>query len=297
MSQPNEARSSVKPDPVVLARMFSAPRALMFKAWSSADHMRRWFCPEQFSVPHATVEFRAGGRCEICMRAPDGQEFWSKGQYIEVTPPERLVFSTSVVDADGQPRFTAMTTVTFEDHGAATRMTVHQAYEIFDPAAMAAISGAPEGWRTTLDRLGQEVARIAATPAQVFHALTDPVAKARWFGGGAGYTMLERSIDVRPGGRERAVGRWTSGTVSAFDAIYLDTVTDRRLVYAYEMHLDGRKISASLATVELFPSGAGTRLKVTEQGAFLDGYDDAGSRQHGNGTGALLDRLDESLHG
>jgi hypothetical protein len=59
------------------------------------------------------------------------------------------------------------------------------------------------------------------------------------------------------------------------------------------MHLDDKRISVSLATVELKPAGAGTRLIYTEQGAFLDGYDDAGSREHG--TRALLDNLDAAL--
>jgi len=59
------------------------------------------------------------------------------------------------------------------------------------------------------------------------------------------------------------------------------------------MHLDERKFSVSLATLELKPAGAGTRLVMTEQGAFLDGHDDAGSREHG--TGVLLDALGKSL--
>lgn len=63
--------------------------------------------------------------------------------------------------------------------------------------------------------------------------------------------------------------------------------------YAYEMHLDDRKISVSLATVELTPAGNGTRLKVTGQGVFLDGYDDNGAREHG--TGWLMDRVGATL--
>ena len=59
------------------------------------------------------------------------------------------------------------------------------------------------------------------------------------------------------------------------------------------MHLDEKKISVSLATMQLEASGGKTTLKVTEQGAFLDGYDDAGSREHG--TGFLLDALGASL--
>ena len=93
-----------------------------------------------------------------------------------------------------------------------------------------------------------------ATPAQVFKAFTDERAKSRWFaGGGEGPTIVERSMDVRPGGREVAVGKWKSGVTSRFDAVYFDVVPDRRLVYAYEMHLDARKISVSLACVEIEP--------------------------------------------
>lgn len=132
-----------------------------------------------------------------------------------------------------------------------------------------------------------------ASRAQVFQALTDPAAKARWFGGGDGYTLLAREMDVRPGGREHVQGRWETGVVSTFDAVYHDVVADERIVYAYEMHLDDRKISVSLATVELKPASTGTHLVMTEQGAFLDGYDNAGSREHG--TNFLLDALGNSL--
>jgi uncharacterized protein YndB with AHSA1/START domain len=132
-----------------------------------------------------------------------------------------------------------------------------------------------------------------ASPAQVFKALTDPAAKAKWFTGGDGYTLLAREMDVRPGGREHVKGRKDTGVVSTFDAVYHDVVPDERIVYAYEMHLDDRKISVSLATLEIKSAGAATRLVMTEQGAFLDGYDDAGSREHGSNF--LLDALGNSL--
>ena len=100
-------------------------------------------------------------------------------------------------------------------------------------------------------------------------------------------------MDVRVGGRERVVGQAGTGRLTTFDATYLDVQERERLVYAYQMWLDDRKISVSLATMELLETGAGTRLKMTEQGAFLDGYDDAGSREAG--TADLLDRIGESL--
>jgi uncharacterized protein YndB with AHSA1/START domain len=81
--------------------------------------------------------------------------------------------------------------------------------------------------------------------------------------------------------------------VSTFEAIYHDVIPNERLVYSYEMHLDDKRISVSLATLQLKAVGGRTTLMVTEQGAFLDGYDDAGSREHG--TGHLLDALSASL--
>jgi uncharacterized protein YndB with AHSA1/START domain len=137
--------------------------------------------------------------------------------------------------------------------------------------------------------------RTYDAPAErVWKALTDEAAKQKWFGPRENWEVIERYMDVRPGGRERAEGRWESGLVTRFDAVYHDVIANQRLVYSYEMHLDGRKISVSLATMQLKAAGGGkTTLTVTEQGAFLDGYDDAGAREHG--TGLLLDALGASL--
>jgi uncharacterized protein YndB with AHSA1/START domain len=133
-----------------------------------------------------------------------------------------------------------------------------------------------------------------ASPARVWKALTDPVAKAQWFGAASEQVeIIERAMDVRPGGRERLKGRWGGRVVSTFDATYYDVIENERLVYCYEMHLDDRKISVSVATVQLKADRKRTRLMLTEQGAFLDGYDDAGSRERG--TSELLDALGHAL--
>lgn len=94
-----------------------------------------------------------------------------------------------------------------------------------------------------------------ASPARVFAAFADPVLKARWSGGGDGWTSIERSADFRGGDREVAVGLWASGTVSAFEAHYHDIVPERRIVYSYAMRLDGLRISVSLATIDILPAG------------------------------------------
>jgi uncharacterized protein YndB with AHSA1/START domain len=81
--------------------------------------------------------------------------------------------------------------------------------------------------------------------------------------------------------------------VTDFQATYHDIVPEQRIVYSYTMHVDDRKLSVSLATIEFQPAGKGTKLVLTEQGAFLDGYDDAGSRERG--TAGLMDALAKSL--
>ena len=103
-----------------------------------------------------------------------------------------------------------------------------------------------------------------------------------------------QGIHGRVGGREHVGGRWhAKGTVSAFDCLYLDIVPNERIIYTYGMHLDDRHISESLATLEFRPEGSGTRFRITEQGAFLDGFDGVESREEG--TKILLDRVGQAL--
>ncbi|MGE5625482.1 MAG: SRPBCC family protein [Bacillota bacterium] len=132
-----------------------------------------------------------------------------------------------------------------------------------------------------------------AAVARVYKAFSDPEAKSRWFGGGSEWDLQSRVFDFRVGGREHLSGKWKSGMVSTFDALYRDIVPEQRIVYVYDMHLDERHISVSLATIEFAREGNGTKLTITEQGAFLDGYDDAGSRERG--TRGLMERIADSL--
>ncbi len=136
--------------------------------------------------------------------------------------------------------------------------------------------------------------RYDAAPARVFKAFADPTAKARWFSGPDEWEKAGPSIfDFRVGGRETSRGGPAGGEIHAFNALYQDIVPNERIIYSYDMHLGDRRISVSLTTIEFKPSGAGTLLVFTEQGVFLDGYDDAGSREHGSGW--LLDKLGETL--
>ncbi len=302
--------------PVRVSRTLHAPRELVFKAWSSADHVKRWFAPTGFTVPQATVEMRVGGAFEVLMRAPDGVEHWARGTFVEVSRFDRLALDLVVEDTKGHALFRAFTEVRFADALGGTQIDVVQTYTVIDPEAAWMAEGAPQGWAQTLDNLTAEVRRMLTSPdsprsvvhsaftlersydapvERVYRALSDEAAKAKWFAGSDGqWRQIERSMDFRIGGRERLKGRWASGVVSTFDAVYHDIVVNERIVYSYEMWLDEKKISVSLATMQIKAAGPGrATLKVTEQGAFLDGYDDGGSRERG--TGFLLDKLGASL--
>jgi uncharacterized protein YndB with AHSA1/START domain len=132
-----------------------------------------------------------------------------------------------------------------------------------------------------------------APPAQVFAAWATPEAKRRWFGGPEAWKRGGYELDFRVGGRERASGGPEGGPVHTYNAIYQDIVPDERIIIAYDMHLDDKRISVSLLTIELEPARKGTRLVLTEQGAFLDGFDDPAGRERG--TADLLDALGAEL--
>ena len=130
---------------------------------------------------------------------------------------------------------------------------------------------------------------FAAAPGRVFAAYADVKAKVRWFGGPDDWEKSNLELDFKVGGREYNEGDIGNGQSYTFDVRYQDIVPDQRIVLTYEMHLDKTRISVSLGTTEFKPAGNGTRLVYTEQAVFLDGHDDAGSRQQG--TGGLFDQL------
>jgi uncharacterized protein YndB with AHSA1/START domain len=124
-----------------------------------------------------------------------------------------------------------------------------------------------------------------ATPEQVFAAFADPGKKRRWFAGGESRDVEEFAMDFRVGGVERTRTRIKrgplAGTVMTNDTSYQDIVPNRRVVLAYTMSLGDRRISASLATIELLPADQGTDLIFTDQGAFFEGADGPQMREEG----------------
>jgi uncharacterized protein YndB with AHSA1/START domain len=139
-----------------------------------------------------------------------------------------------------------------------------------------------------------------APPERVFDAFADPAKKRRWFIEGGSHEVEQYQMDFQVGGQEHARIRFNAGTPlqgmkCASATGYLDIVANRRLVFASTMSIGGRCISASLGTVELLPSDAGTDLIFTHQGAFFEGAD--GPEMREAGWRKLLGQLTGELAG
>jgi uncharacterized protein YndB with AHSA1/START domain len=133
---------------LVLTRIFAAPRALVFSAWTDPERAAVWWGPQGFVTLSCRMDVRPGGSWRIRMRSPQGEIHTKAGVYREIVPPERLVFTWAWEDADAVRGHETLVTVTFEDHGHATKLTLHQA--IFESAT--AREAHREGWTSCLDR-------------------------------------------------------------------------------------------------------------------------------------------------
>lgn len=155
---------------VSIERFFDAPRDLVFRAWTAPAELARWFAPDGCTVHFARIDVRAGGEFHSCIRTPDGHECWCAGTYREVDAPRRLVFTMAVADSQGRrvapasvgmdPEWPAETvvTVTFDEQGGKTKMSLHQTVG----EALARRTGAYPSWLQMFDRLAL---RLAAAPA------------------------------------------------------------------------------------------------------------------------------------
>lgn len=132
----------------VITRLFDAPRPLVFEAWTRPEHLVRWFGPKGFSLPVCDVDFRPGGAYRFVMRGPDGVDYPFHGVYREISPPARLVF-TAVLEVPGADDL--LTTVTFDEEGGKTRITVRQGI----PSSELHARGQHQGWSESLGRLAE----------------------------------------------------------------------------------------------------------------------------------------------
>jgi uncharacterized protein YndB with AHSA1/START domain len=139
---------------VRITRIFDAPRDLVWAAWIEPEQLAKWFMPHGFTIPECEVDAREGGRLHMLVRGPDGMEMPIDGTFGPVDPRERLVLTTSAFEGpDGLPMLEVLNTVTFEDRGDKTEMSLHAVVTRATPEIAAPLAGMEEGWLQSLDKL------------------------------------------------------------------------------------------------------------------------------------------------
>lgn len=112
---------------LVIERVFDAPRALVWKAWTDPDMLARWSAPRELTIPEAHSDVRVGGQYRVTMLEPNsGKQFRLRGTYRELTPPSRLVMTHQWINQDGSLDPETVVTVTLSERGAKTHMHFHQ---------------------------------------------------------------------------------------------------------------------------------------------------------------------------
>jgi uncharacterized protein YndB with AHSA1/START domain len=146
---------------ITITRVFDAPRAMVFKAWTDAGQLAQWWGPKVFTNPVCEIDVRVGGAIRIHMRSPDGSIYPMKGEFREIVPPERLVFTNIAVDAAGNPIIEGLTTVTFVERDGKTTMTLHTRGRAVVDYAVGYLQGMEMGWTGSIDKLEALLARGA----------------------------------------------------------------------------------------------------------------------------------------
>ena len=142
---------------VSLTRVFDAPRERVFAAWTDARQLERWFGPRGFTLHSAEADPRPGGMFRLCLRSPQGKDYWVRGLYREVVAPERLVISCTAEDEKGIPRLEEIISVSFADEGGRTRLSLNATAGGTGPEAEAMMAGMPRGWNQTVSRLDEHL--------------------------------------------------------------------------------------------------------------------------------------------
>ena len=160
--------STISKDAIVIERTFDAPVDLIWQMWTEPEHFKKWYGPKGFTVPVAHMDVRVGGKRLVCieMQTPDGSmKMWFTGEYTEIVPNERLVYTDSMADENGNvvaPSAMGMP----DDHPATTVVTVlleeldGRTKMVMTHAGVPADSGGAGGWAQAFDKLADHIETV-----------------------------------------------------------------------------------------------------------------------------------------
>jgi uncharacterized protein YndB with AHSA1/START domain len=301
-----QSRQIAAPPDLIVSRHLRAPRELVWKAWTDPAHIVKWWGPHRFTCPHAEIDLRPGGAVNFEMQAPNGRIYPTTGTVDDVVAPERLVVTTRL-EHDGIVMLEVRQTVTFEDRGDETRVTLRAHVLHATEAAAGALAFMNEGWNQAFDKLDSYASTTAAerelvitrryrAPIEtVWEAWTAPERLAAWWGP-TGFTTTTTHFERTPGGQWIHTMHGPDGVDYPNVITYRDIVPGRRLVYEQTGGRAGETPIDFRSTVVFERDEAGTRLTLRMQVASAElrrrAIEEFGAYEGGIET---LDRLADFL--
>lgn len=143
---------------IVMTRVFNAPRDLVFEAHTSCEHMRNWWGPRKYEIVDCDYDFREGGSWRIVHRGWEGEDYGFRGEFREIVPPERIVWTFEFA---GMPGNVSVETLSLEESNGRTTLTATSVYETVEARDAMLDTNMEEGAAETWDRLAEYLTELA----------------------------------------------------------------------------------------------------------------------------------------
>jgi uncharacterized protein YndB with AHSA1/START domain len=265
MNQENDRATGFLGREFIFTREFTAPRERVFKAWTDPNHLAQWWGPTGFTNPVCDWDVRPGGKIYDIMRASDGAEHPMGGEFREILPPERLVFSCGALDESGKLLFELMHASSFTERNGRTKLNLHSRVTGTTSEADKYLGGFEIGMTLSLDRLEEFLAQrteplviertFDAPINRVWGAITEANEMKQW------YFDLEKFQPEKGFEFEFTVEH--EGKRYCHRCRIIEVIPQKRLVHTWSYEgYDGN----SLVSFDLLAEGSKTRIRLTHTG-------------------------------
>lgn len=261
---------------LVLTRIFDAPRELVWDAWTKAEHIEKWWGPRGFDGTGSKVDLRVGGKWHFPMHHEHGVH-WAMGFYKEITPIERLVFTDSFSDAEGNLKRASdygmpaewpaeiLITLELEDLGGRTKQTLTSHFDSPEQLALAKQMQMDLGWDESLDKMAEifdernlVMSRVVDAPQSlVWQAFSQPEHLIQWWGP-EGFTNTFEKFEFREGGEWLFVMHGPDGTDWANKVTFTKIQPESLIAYDH-----GSPEAGTMFKAQIRMEAQGDKTKVT----------------------------------
>ena len=158
-------KSIIHPDPkldLVLERIVDVPASLVWAAWTTPEHILRWFTPAPWKTVDCEIDLRPGGIFHTVMQSPEGENLPNAGCFLEIIPNEKLVWTTALApgfrplapsDVQSAASFPFTAVIALQPHGGGTKYTATVIHSTEADCKKHEAMGFHQGWGTALDQL------------------------------------------------------------------------------------------------------------------------------------------------